>query len=209
MKPRFEILDALPTYGPMYISVTGDDEPYFSQGFTVRFFKKDQNSWVANFRPGWTGLNAVYEFIDQENILVIAGGTCYLMNPESSIPLEVFGVGYETVIKTLDNRLILQDLTDITIIEPNGDHWKTERISWDGLKGLKLEGNLVTGLSFDPMNDKKAWVEFVVDLEKRNVTGGSFRQYELKPINENVSDIMKPNKLLQIWRKLKKNKGNP
>lgn len=190
MKPRFEILEALPTYGPMYISVTRDNEPFFSQGLSIRFNKKDETDWVANFQPGWTGLNAVYE-LDQENLLIIAGGTCYLMNPENTKPLEVFGVGYETVIKTLDNRLILQDLTDITIIESDGSHWKTERISWDGLKNLKLDGNLVSGLSFDPINDKKAWVEFVVDLEKRNVTGGSFRQYELKPIEEKNSKISK------------------
>ena len=197
---RYEILDALPTYGPMYISVADNDEPFYSEGFAVRFFKSDGTDWVANFKPGWTGLNAVYEFTDQQYILVIAGGTCYLMNPDEDKPKSTFGVGYETVIKNLDGRLILQDLTDLTVIEPNGEHWHTERISWDGIKDLKLEGNLVSGLSFDPMNDKDEWVEFVVDLEKRNVKGGSFRQYEFKPVGESVqrkNDTKKP--WWKIW----------
>ncbi len=186
----------------MYVPVTGDDEPYYSQGFTVRFYKDNKSDWVANFRPGWTGLNAIYEFDNQQNVLVIAGGTCYIMNPNDTKPIEVFGVGYETVIKTLDGRLILQDLTDITIVEPNGEHWDTERISWDGLKDLKLEGNLVTGLSFDPMYDKEEWVKFVVDLETRKVTGGSYRQYEFKPVGQNVESVQRKQGLKKNWWKI-------
>lgn len=198
----YEILNALPTYGPMYVPVTGDDEPYYSQGFTVRFYKDDKSDWVANFKPGWTGLNAVYELDNQQNVLVIAGGTCYIMNPNDSKPIEVFGVGYETVIKTLDGRLILQDLTYITVIEPNGEYWNTERISWDGLKDLKLEGNLITGLSFDPMDDKEEWVKFVLDLETRKVTGGSYRQYEFKPVGQNVESVHRKQGLKKPWWKI-------
>ena len=186
---RYEILESLPVYGPMYVSVTDNDEPYYSEGFVVRFYKNNQSDWVANFKPGWTGFNAIYDFENESDILVIAGGTCYLMNPEAEKPLESFGVGYVSAIKTLDSRIILQDLTDLTIIEPDRKHWHTERISWDGIKDLKLDGTLVTGLSFDPMNDKNQWVEFIVDLEKRNVKGGSYRQYEFKHIDPNVENI--------------------
>jgi hypothetical protein len=121
------------------------------------------------------------------------------MNPEDEKPKSTFGVGYETVIKTLDGKLILQDLTDLTIIEPNGERWSTERISWDGIKNLKLEGNLVSGLSFDPLNNKKEWVEFVVDLEKRNVKGGSYRQYEFKPIGQNIENVSEKKPWWKIW----------
>ena len=92
MDTRYEILESLPTYGPMFIPVTGDDEPYYSQGFAVRFYRDDKSDWVANFKPGWTGLNAIYEFDNQQNVLVIAGGTCYIMNPNDTKPIEVFGV---------------------------------------------------------------------------------------------------------------------
>jgi hypothetical protein len=175
----------------MYVPVAEKDEPYYSEGFVVRFFKTDGTEWVANFKPGWTGLNAVYEFEQKLEILVIAGGTCYFMNPDEEKPKSTFGVGFETVIKTLDGRLILQDLTDLTIIEPNGEHWHTERLSWDGIKDLKIEGNLVSGLSFDPLRDKDEWVKFVVDLEKRNIKGGSYRQYEFKSDNKKSEKNLK------------------
>jgi hypothetical protein len=198
-KKRYEILESLPVYGPMYISITGNDEPYYSQGFAVRFCKSNGSDWVANFKPGWTGFNAVYDLERDNNILVIAGGTCYLMDAENEKPKETFGVGYVSAIKTFDGRIILQDLTDLTIIEPNGEHWHTERISWDGIKDLKLDGKLVIGLSFDPIDDQKKWVEFIVDLEKRNIKGGSYRRYEFKQLPNVESKRKQKNPWWKIW----------
>lgn len=164
----------------MYVPVSKNNENYYSEGFAVRFYTAENTNWVGNFEPGWTGLNAVYEFDSDPYVLVIAGGICYLMNPDFKQPISIFGAGYETVLKTLDGRLILQDSILLTIFETNGTYWHTERISWDGIAELKSEGNLISGLSFDPMNENEEWVGFVVDLEKRTVKGGSYRQYELK-----------------------------
>jgi len=171
---RYEILDSLPTYGPMYIPVSEYNDAYYSEGFVVRFYTSENTNWVGNFQPGSTGLNAVYEFEHNIYVLVIAGGTCYLMNPDLQKPISTFGVGYETVIKALGGRLILQDSTDLTVFEVNGEYWHTERISWDGIAELKLEGNLLSGLSYHPVGEDGEWVEFVVDLEKRSVKGGSY-----------------------------------
>jgi len=194
---KYEILKSLPAYGPMYIPITENGESYSSEGFVVRFFKSDGTNWVANFKEGWTELNAVYEFEEQDNLLVIAGGTCYIMNPENHELIISFGAGYQTVIKAPKNKLILQDSTDLTIVEANGEIWHTERISWDGIKELKIEGQFISGLSFNPMSDKDEWIEFVVDLEKRNVKGGSFRQFEI---------VERKNKNSETWINKLKNK---
>jgi hypothetical protein len=175
---KYEILEALPAYGPMYIPVTENDEAFYSQGFPVRFYKSDGTDWVANFKPGWTDLRIIYELKDTSNLLVIACGTCYLMNPDETKPVSVFGVGYSTVLKAPDGRLILQDQTNLTIIETNGNNWDSERISWDGLKDLKLESNIVTGLSYDPMNEVDEWVNFTYDINTKILTGGSYHGYK-------------------------------
>ncbi|WP_216680569.1 hypothetical protein [Hymenobacter siberiensis] len=175
---RYEILEALPTYGPMYIPVTESGEPFYSEGFAVRFFKTDGSEWVANFQPGWTDLKGIYELKDTTNLLVIAYGTCYVMNPDDTKPVSVFGVGYVSVLNTQDGRLILQDQTDLTIIETDGSHWDTTRISWDGLKDLKLENNIVSGLSYDPMTEADELVHFSYDIDNKILTGGSYNRYE-------------------------------
>jgi len=140
---RYEILNSLPTYGPMYVPVTDSGEAFYSEGFPVRFYKTDGTEWVANFQPGWTDLKEIIEFEKTQNLLVVACGTCYLMNPDDTKPIEVFGVGYSGIFKANKDRLVLQDQTDLTIIEPDGKHWDTERISWDGLAEIKVENNIV------------------------------------------------------------------
>ena len=177
---RYEILDSLPTYGPMYVPVTENGEPFYSEGFPVRFNKTDGTDWVANFQPGWTELKRIIEFEATQNLLVLACGTCYLMNPNDTKPIKVFGVGYCDIFNASNDRLVLQDQTDLTIIEPDGSHWDSERISWDGLKELKVDNNIVSGLSYDPMYDTGEWVAFSYDLDTKTLTGGSYHRYDNK-----------------------------
>ena len=158
----------------MYIPVTDNDEPFYSEGFAVRFYQTDGRQWVANFQPGWTDLKTIIEFTDTTNLLVIAFGTCYLMNPEQTKPLAVFGVAYLEIFTTEDGRLILQDENDLTIVGTNGRHWDTERISWDGLKELKLDKNIVTGLAYDPMYDADKWMKFSYNIDTKELIGGSY-----------------------------------
>lgn len=62
----------MPTYGPMYVPITDNGEPFYSEGFPVRFYKLDQTEWVANFQPGWTELKQIIEFEKTQNLLIIA-----------------------------------------------------------------------------------------------------------------------------------------
>lgn len=162
----------------MYIPVSRSGDAFYSEGFPVRFFRSDGTTWVANFELGWTDLRDVYELLGSSNLLVIAGGVCYMMTPEDVRPISVFGVGYSTLLIAEDGRIILQDDTDLSIIETNGDHWHTERISWDGIKDLKLENNLVSGFSYDPMNSLNEWVVFTLDINTKALIGGSYRIYK-------------------------------
>lgn len=164
----------------MYVPVTDNGEPFYSEGFPVRFYKTDGTEWVANFQQGLTDLKQVIELKNTQNLLVIANGTCYLMNQNDTQPISVFGVGFNNIFKASKNRLVLQDQTDLTVIESDGSHWNTERISWDELKEIKVENNIVTGLSYDPMYDADEWVPFTYDLDTRTLTGGSYHRSDNK-----------------------------
>ncbi|MEQ5791618.1 hypothetical protein J4E06_11185 [Muricauda sp. NFXS6] len=177
---RYEILDSLPTYGPMYVPISESGEPFYSEGVVVRFFRNDGTDWVANFQPGWTDLKEVIELEESNDLLIIANGTCYLMNPSSEKQVDVFGVGYSNVFKVNNGDLVLQDQTNLTIIKQNGTHWDSERISWDGLKEIQIEESIVKGLSYDPMYDADEWVEFSYDLNSKTLEGGSYHRYDNK-----------------------------
>jgi hypothetical protein len=158
----------------MYISITDNGESFFSEGIVVRFYKEDGTNWVANFRPGFTELKAIFELTETTNLLVIADGLCYLMNPEHTQPLSTFGMGYHKVFTTQDGRLILQDQTNFTIVESNGGHWDTVRISWDGFENVDLNANTLTGLSYDPTNQNDEWTNFSYNIDTKELVGGSY-----------------------------------
>lgn len=174
---KYEILDALPTYGPMYVSITDDDLPFYSQGFTVRFYRSDNTEWVANFKPGDTRFNYIHELTGQNKLLIISGGTCYIMSPDNEKPLSIFGGMYSNALHASDGRLVLEDYTNLTVMEMNGDHWTSERISWDGLKDLKIDGSIVTGLSYNPIRDADEWIEFSYNIDTKLLIGGSYKKY--------------------------------
>lgn len=182
MKNRYKILESLPPYGPMYMPISVDGKEFYSEGFVVRFYKSDDTEWVGNFYPGGTTLREVVELHDTTNLLIIADGTCYIMNPESSVPLMAFGGDYLNIFKANRNKFVLQDSVGLTIIEPDGTYWDSERISWDGLADVTIENNTVIGISYDPMYDADEWVYFSYDIDSKKLIGGSFnKESESRP----------------------------
>jgi hypothetical protein len=173
-KPNFEILDSLPTYGPMYISVTENNESYFQEGFVVKFFQNDGNFWVGNFKTGWSNLNKVFDITAQNKILVIAGGLAYLMTPENQKPLKIFGLDFKYYFE-YKNLIILSTNTEITIVNiDNGNIWTSKRISWDGIENLRIENNILIGECYDPTNSTEEWSEFSLNIDMKEINGGSW-----------------------------------
>jgi hypothetical protein len=173
---RYEILNGLPGHGPMYIPVSEDDEQFYSEGFVVRFYKSDGSDWVANFKTGWSNLNFVFDYPEIDRIIVIAKGQGYIMDPNQEKPIETFGLGIKSALVTKENEIVLVDDISIEIMTEKGIVWQSERISWDGIKDTELNGNILSGLSYDPTNSFNEWIPFTVDLTTKEIIGGSYRQ---------------------------------
>lgn len=176
-RKRYEILDGLPPYGPMYVSVSEDGEQFYSEGLVVRIYKSDGSEWVANFRYGWTDCSLVVDYPESNRLVVIAKGQGYIMTPDQQTPIETFGVDIKSAIVTDDKKIVLVDDIYIGIIDDNAVVWQSERISWDGIKDVKLQDNILTGLSCDPMDRITEWVPFSIDLDTKEIIGGSYRRY--------------------------------
>ena len=198
---RYEILNSLPVYGPMYISVTDNDEPYYSEGFPIKFYKSDGTTWVANFKPGWTGKNGVYDFPEREVIIVIAGGLGYTMNPDKEKPINTFGLTINEIFQTENGSLACADgISFIYLDNTTGELWRSVRISWDGFKDLKLNEYLITGKSYDPTNTNNEWTEFSLNLKTKEVIGGSYKEYER--MNPNIPKVELVNTDKKSWWKI-------
>jgi hypothetical protein len=71
--------------------------------------------------------------------------------------------------------IIFNNMVDLIILDHRKKLLETERISWDGIQGLRLDGDYIVGESWDPMRNK--WIPFKVCLNNLDVTGGSYSDY--------------------------------
>lgn len=167
----YQILDGLPPYGTMAISISEDETVFYAEGFPVRLYKSDGSEWVANFFLGQSNLKEIHELNDSPHLLVIAYGICYIMNPDQTTPISVFGTNCSQVFKTADGRFVLHNQTELILVEPTGAYWISENISMEQLKDLKLENNVVTGLSFDySIKQREEWIHFSLHLDTKLLT---------------------------------------
>lgn len=169
-------LDSLPAYGDMYIPISESGEPFYNEGYVIEF-NDGNKTWVANFQLGLSDLNFTYEF-SEERVLVVAGGEAYLMDPKSKAPISVFGGGFKHFI-IYGQTLIISDDVSVDFINENGIMWESPRISFDGIDDLKIENRILIGKSYDPMNDADEWIDFTINIDTKEVQGGSYRKYYL------------------------------
>ena len=175
MSKRYEVLSHLPPYGPMYIPISISGEPFYSEGHVVRFHLKDGSDWVANFELGWTELTFQHEF-ENGSILIVAQGNGYVMDSTVQKPLWTFGPDVREVIPYKNDQLILVNDLTVDLINHKGFVWESARISWDGIKDVNLVGDILTGCSLAPSFEEDKWVDFRINLETKEVEGGSFQE---------------------------------
>src|SRR5262249_4803955 len=80
---RFEILAGLPPYGAPALAFPSSGAGRHREGLVVRFNPGNVESWVGNFQRGATTYNAVLAHPDGRQVVVIAGGEGYVIDPES------------------------------------------------------------------------------------------------------------------------------
>jgi hypothetical protein len=181
---KYEILDGLPAYGPMYVPISKDSIKFYHEGFVVRLFRSDGTNWVANFKTGGTSYSSVFELPKTDIIVVIANGQGYTMTPDLQNPVNTFGHSITEVISTNDGRLIGADITDLIVINSDATIWRSERISWDGIKDLTLLDNIISGLAYDPMHESEEWVNFSFNLDTKKFIEGSYRRHHFEKVKK-------------------------
>ena len=120
------------------------------------------------------------DYPDANRIVVIAKGQGYIMTPDKELPIDTFGGDIRDAIKTAGKKIVLVDDIYIRFLEEKGIVWQSERISWDGIKDIKLVDNILTGLSYDPMDSINEWIPFSINLYTKEIIGGSFRRYPIE-----------------------------
>jgi len=184
----------------MYIPVSQDNKVFYSEGFVVKLLRDDGTDWVANFEQGLTEFNEVYSFQTKNEIIVIAGGLGYVMNPNQFQPIQCFGFAISEVLQIENGSLICCDDTSILIVDNETEEiWESDRLSFDGIKELKYKKGIVTGKSYNPINLEKPWSSFTFNIKSKEIIGGSYRNF--KKTNTHITQLSKSSKVKSWWKK--------
>jgi hypothetical protein len=153
-RPRFEKLPGLPPYGPLALAFGG---PQHSEGLVVRFWTATGETWVGNFHRGFGRASGVLDHPDKQRVIVLARGQGYVVNPDDPEDVSMFGFGIHEFFALPEfNAILFVDDLEIEAINKEGRWWRTGRISWDGIRNIKIEpASLCVG---------DRWVPFTVDL---------------------------------------------
>ena len=171
---NWEVLDGLPAYGPPADAFSATGLGKHREGLVVRIHASS-GAWVGNFQRGLSSCDHVLDHPDGRHLLVIAGGTAYVVDPETRELARHFGCQIEYVfllpgvpILLLGNGLWFE------AIGGEGLRWRSRRISWDGLRSVVLDGNLLCGEAYAPEGPLGTWYPFQLDVLTGTVTGGSY-----------------------------------
>jgi hypothetical protein len=127
---------------------------------------------VGNFQPGVGGVDEVLAHPNNRDVLVVSNASLWTVNPATreAVEIERWITGYWRVTEPIGYLFNNQDVSFFRL-SVQGVIWQTRRISWDGFDELRLEGELLTGKAWTPMDD--AWVPFTLDLRTGRVEGGT------------------------------------
>ncbi|MFY3743995.1 hypothetical protein ACOQFB_08805 [Anaeromyxobacter sp. Red801] len=138
----------------------------------MRFTAEEGETWVGNFQRGFGGwyLSAAFEHPAMERFVVISGGQAYVVAPSTRACVETFGGNIREAVRD-DQRLILATDTEAIVLERSG-RWVSERLAWDGLADLKVQGDLLRGQGRDALNDE--WRPIELDLQTHAVLTSAY-----------------------------------
>jgi len=171
---NWEILDGLPAYGPPADGFSATGLGKHREGLVVRLHASG-GAWVGNFQRGLTGYDHVFEHPDGRHVLVVAGGTAYVVDPEQRKLIGHFGGQIEHIFPLSGEAILLiGNGLWFEALSGKGLKWRSRRISWDGLRRVVLDGKQLRGEAYAPEGPDGAWYPFELDVETGTVTGGSY-----------------------------------
>jgi hypothetical protein len=168
----FEVLPGLPPCGEPAIAFSGTGHGLHSEGLVVRFGTDGREHWIGNFARGLTSFDCVLPHPNGSDILVIAGGQLYQVEPTMRhVAPQTSAAIVDAFSYSPSNAVVLnsQELW-FEAIGPSGRLWKTRRISWDGMRSISVEGNMLRG---EAWHFDGTWHPFQLDLNSGFVHGGS------------------------------------
>lgn len=176
--PTVRVLVGLPPYGETAVPIPAEWGRAGREGLVVGFSTDTGDTWVGNFRPGLGGLDAAYVHPNGQNVLVIAAGAAWLVDPNDRTAAEISdGIDATWWVSGPEGLVLSCQGLAFFRLGPGGTMWHMRRISWDGFKDVQVSSSEIRGLAWAPWDPE--WTPFSVDLQTGRVEGGQLQRARL------------------------------
>jgi hypothetical protein len=167
------VLDGLPPYGLSAVPFSATGLGTHAEGLVVEFSTNEGTHSIGNFVRGLTSLNLLKEHPNGTHVVIIAGGQGYVIEPNSMRLVETFGGAVVSAESHPSRNWLIMNFTNLSFaaLGPDGWAWKSKRVSWDGMRKLRIVDGFIYGEGWRPGD---TWVPFSVDPDTGAVSGGSY-----------------------------------
>ncbi len=122
-------------------------------------------SWSGLFaaQPSGRYKSGVYSCPDPNVVCVVSNGAGYVLdvrNPDGYHEVPISPV-LEVVSAVDAGVLVIANYTDVLAWNRSGKRWLAERVSFDGIRNLQVQGGAVRGMAWSPVDGDHA---FTLDL---------------------------------------------
>lgn len=106
-------------------------------------------------------------------LIVVAGSTAYRVNIDAKTASELTWPADFIEFVPGQKILIVGNGLWFEAIGPSGAIWQSRRVSWDGMRSLRCDGQAITGEAYNPMGPPD-WLPFKLHVASGDVEGGSY-----------------------------------
>jgi hypothetical protein len=120
------------------------------------------NEWVGKFEVGGSGSAQVAKYDQPDKFIVSAGGFAYLVDATNRKLMNQYrnDNALEIVFDSRRKLLVVADYTHLHWVEFGGKDFFSRQISVDGICGLKIEDNILSGLAYRNYGiEQKFWFD--------------------------------------------------
>ena len=136
-------------------------------------FQSDLGTWVANFRPGISGIDLASPHPNNRDAVVIAAGDLWVVDVvRRSAQLLLPAIESSLEVSEPSGWIFSRQGLALARFGPSDLLWHTKRLSWDGFDELRIVGHELSGVAWSPLDD--TWHPFRVDIRSGRSEGGSF-----------------------------------
>ena len=141
----------------MALPFPSDGQRAFQEGLVVPFWPANGEAWVGNFQQRVAkGCNKVLTHPDGRQGLVVAGGAAYFIDVETRRETRGGPSNCIASARALPELgiILIEDGLQFGAITADGEGWASQRISWDGIRGIVIEGTCLRAEVYSPVSDR-------------------------------------------------------